>query len=1024
MNTHVTIQGLIDQLRANVPEHAQWRLDSRAVRPGDVFIAIPGQHLDGRDFIQAAFELGASCVLQHVAATDLSTTGISTTGISTTDVYATGISAIDINATDVNATDISVKNVNLTEPLKANTLFNKDSSTQSIQYQQEHNVWLVEDLIMHLGQMAHVWYGKPSEQLTVIALTGTNGKTSCTQWLAQALRQIGCQAGAVGTLGITSLTGEQQSGSLTTPDVVSLHHQLATFASQGAQYVVMEASSIGLDQGRLNGVNIQWAGFLNLTHDHLDYHGTMEHYANAKARLFKHNGLRGAAINQDDSFAHVMVSACQVAVVLFGTQPTCGVQAKNIIYNAEGVGFELSINDQVALLQLPFYGAHNVSNLLCVASMLSLLGFDLQQIISALQTLKPVPGRMESVLLPFAATALQPVVLVDYAHTPDALAHVLKTSRAIAQQRQSRLWCVLGCGGDRDKAKRPMMGHIASLQADHVIITSDNPRNESPDSIIEQMMSGVRVYADQASSPVSTIADRALAILRCILDAEPADVIVIAGKGHETGQEVNGVTHPFDDRQWAAAGLLLRRAPVFETDSRAFTPEAVFVAIKGEKFDGHAYLPQLMQAGALAAIVNKVDHDVALPQIALGDTRQALTKMATAWRQCFDIPVIGVTGSNGKTTTKEMIAAILAVVWGDDARLATKGNLNNDLGVPLTVLRLRSTHRAAVIELGMNHPGEIASIAHCAQPTIGLVLNAQREHQEFMQTVQAVAQENGSVFQHLSGSGVAIFPATDQYAELWKSMSGEHQVVTFGLADEGHQTGFLHSTTSAKSTASTASFSISDIKSNQSGGQTFELSTPVGQVSIHLMLPGLHNILNAAAACACAWSTGVSLQAMAQALEKFGAVKGRMQVHVLASNQTLIDDTYNANPDSVRAAIDVLVSMPAPRLLVLGDMGEVGQDTAALHAEVGHYAKHAGVDQLLALGRDTRHAVQAFGAQAQCFETPEEVCTEILKLTPHSILVKGSRFMKMERVVNQFMHMQQQGLTQEKTNKLGVQHAV
>jgi murE/murF fusion protein len=985
MNTVATLQDMISQLRASVPSEAHWQLDSRLVESGDVFIALPGMHADGRDFIQVALDSGASCVLQHVDVTDTAKTNLDTN---------------DINAT---------------ESLQVVTLLNQEGLAHSIRFRKEQNIWFVENLLSHLGELAHEWYGKPSDQLTVIALTGTNGKTSCTQWLVQALKQMGHQVGAIGTLGVTSLSGLQQSGLLTTPDVVSLHRQLAIFVAQSADYVVMEASSIGLDQGRLNGVNIQWAGFLNLTHDHLDYHGDMHQYALAKARLFKRQALRGAVINQDDAHAVVMIEACQAPIVLFGMQPTCTVRAQNVVFDAAGLSLDISIHNAVASLKLPFYGAHNVSNLLCVASMLSMLGFDLKQIVPALHALKPVPGRMESVLPPVATTLDQPLVLVDYAHTPDALAHVLTTSRAIAQQRQGRLWCVFGCGGDRDTAKRPIMGQVASLTADHVIITSDNPRSESPDSIIEQIRLGVKAQPNREGASVRCVTDRAMAILRCVLDAAPADVIVVAGKGHETGQDVKGVTHSFDDRQWAAAGLLLRLTPIFETDSRALTPDAVFVAIKGDNFDGHAYLSQVMQAGAVAAVVNEVDRDIALPQIALGNTRQALTKMASAWRQCFDIPVIGVTGSNGKTTTKEMIASVLACALGEEARLATRGNLNNDLGVPLTVLRLRSTHRAAVIELGMNHPGEIANIAQCAQPTIGLVLNAQREHQEFMQSVQAVAQENGSIFNYLSGPGIAIFPANDQYSELWQSMSREHQTVTFGLVDQAHQAGSV-------------TFSIADIKSTESGGHGFALNTPDGQVRINLPLPGRHNILNAAAACACAWSVGVSLQVMAEALEKFGAVKGRMQVHVLASHQTLIDDTYNANPDSVRAAIDVLVSLPAYRLLVLGDMGEVGQDTAALHAEVGHYAKQAGVDGLLVLGRDTRHAVEAFGTHAQHFETPEEVCAEILKRSPSSILIKGSRFMKMERVVNQFMQMQQQqqqqGSAHSNTKKTGVQHAV
>ena len=951
MKCFATLQALIDNLRDSVSADAQWHLDSRAIKKGDVFIAVPGLQANGQEFINVALASGASYVLCHEQTS-------------------------------------SQSNV-----------------SSSIWVRQEKNVWFVQGLVEQLGELASAWYGEPSKQLKVIALTGTNGKTSCTQWLTQTLGNLGHQVGAIGTLGVTTLNGLQQHGALTTPDVISVHRQLATFLAQGAEYVVMEASSIGLDQGRLNGVNIQWAGFLNLTHDHLDYHGDMQSYANAKALLFQRQTLNGVVINQDDPYADTMIKACKAPVLFFGMAANAAVQAQHVTGNQAGIVFDLSINNEVAPIELPFFGAHNVSNVLCVASMLHLLGFGLEQIVASLRVLKAVPGRMESVFSPIESIDQQPLVLVDFAHTPDALAHVLNTSRVMAEQRQGRLWCLLGCGGDRDVTKRSVMGEIASLKADHILVTSDNPRSEPPDSIIQQIMMGVKSQVNNEDVSARIISDRALAILRGVLDAAPNDVIVIAGKGHETGQETKGVTHPFDDRQWAAAGLLLRQSPRFETDSRALTAGSVFIAIKGDQFDGHAYLSQVQQSGATTAIVNEVNHEVALPQIALGNTRQALISLATAWRQCFDIPVIGVTGSNGKTTTKEMIASVLSTALGKESYLATQGNLNNELGVPLTVLRLSRHHRAAVIELGMNHPGEIAHIAQCAQPTIGLVLNAQREHQEFMQSVQAVAHENGEVLTYLLAGGVAVFPAADTYSELWQTMSKGHKTLTFGHNQS-------------------ASFKVSDVKPTQRGGHTFSLNTPDGQVAMNLPVPGVHNIMNATAACACAWAAGISLQNMALALETFGAVKGRMQVHHLSNNQLLIDDTYNANPDSVRAAIDVLVALPAPRLLVLGDMGEVGHETAAMHAEVGHYAKQSGVNHLLAMGQDTRYTVEAFGVEAHLLATPEEICAEMMKRTPQSILVKGSRFMKMERVINQFLRAQQLKQSQLMTHQVGEKHAV
>lgn len=962
-------QDFIDQLRQFVPNGAKWRMDSRTIEKGDVFVALPGERFDGKDFIQTALEAGASCVLCH----DSTLSG------------------------EASCSDVEHR----------------------VYCQQDKNIWLVQGLSSHLGALAHLWFNRPSDQLVVVALTGTNGKTSCTQWLAQALRKLGNKVGAIGTLGVTTLNGVQQSGTLTTPDVLSMHHQLAAFVDQGADYVVIEASSIGLEQGRLDGVNIKWAGFLNLTHDHLDYHGDMQHYAEAKALLFKRPSLLGAAINQDDSYASIMVDTCRAPIVFFSIQntqlptqftaqtysekinPKALIQAQLIKQQRNGLTFELTINEQNKLLSLPFFGQHNISNILCVASLLHLLGYQTSDIVLALEALMPVPGRMEPVL----TKAKSPLVLIDYAHTPDALTHLLVTSRAMAQQRAGKLWCVFGCGGDRDITKRPMMGKVASELVDYCIVTSDNPRGESPELIIDQIMAGAKTAINKSLTSLDHIVDRALAIMRAVLDANINDVIVIAGKGHETGQDIKGIQYPFDDRQWAAAGLLLKQVLPFETDTRQINAGAVFIAIKGDQFDGHDYILQAKQNGAIAAVVSQADESIDFPQIALGDSRQALLKMAQAWRESFDIPIIGVTGSNGKTTTKEMIATILAHAFGEASRLATKGNLNNDLGVPLTLLQLRANHRVAVIELGMNHPGEMALIAQCAQPTIGLVLNAQREHQEFMGSVEAVAKENGSVFSFMPKNGVAVFPAADQYTPIWQSMLGRHQGYTFGYVES-------------------AQFSVTDLKATLVGGNSFIVHTPNGQVEVNLPVPGLHNVHNALAACACTWLAGINLQTMAQALNGFGAVKGRMQVHILPSNQTLIDDTYNANPDSVRAAIDVLASLPSPRMLVLGDMGEVGENTAAMHAEVGEYAREVGVDKLLTMGQDTRYSVDAFGLNAKRCETPEEVCAEILKHTPHSILVKGSRFMKMERVVHQLMTLNTMSNPHSITANEGEQHAL
>ena len=329
-------------------------------------------------------------------------------------------------------------------------------------------------------------------------------------------------------------------------------------------------------------------------------------------------------------------------------------------------------------------------------------------------------------------------MVVDYAHTPDALARALAALR-VANARSGRLVCLFGCGGDRDPGKRPVMGGIAAELADSVVVSSDNPRHEVPEDIVRQIMAGVPASADAVEQ-----VDRARAIMQTVWACAPEDVLLLAGKGHETYQDSGGEKLPFDDREWARLALLLPQVATVSTDTRRIGAGELFVALAGERFDAHDYLDQAEARGACAAVVAHPVAGVKLPQLVLGDTRVALMRIGAAWRARYSLPVVAVTGSNGKTTTKEMISSVLAAWKGEANRLATAGNLNNDIGVPLTLLRLRATHRAAVFELGMNHPGEIAQLAAIAAPSVALVTNAQREHQEFMHTVEAVAHENGA----------------------------------------------------------------------------------------------------------------------------------------------------------------------------------------------------------------------------------------------------------------------------------------
>jgi UDP-N-acetylmuramoyl-tripeptide--D-alanyl-D-alanine ligase len=423
------------------------------------------------------------------------------------------------------------------------------------------------------------------------------------------------------------------------------------------------------------------------------------------------------------------------------------------------------------------------------------------------------------------------------------------------------------------------------------------------------------------------------------------------------------------------------------TDSRTAGPGDLFIAIKGDRFDAHNFLPQVAQRGIAAALVTRTPDDFSVPAIKVKDTRVALGALAHGWRKRFTLPLVAVTGSNGKTTVKEMIASIFAAAVGENARLATAGNFNNDIGLPLTLFRLNETHKLAVIELGMNHPGETETLGKIAAPTVAVVNNAQREHQEFMATVEAVALEHASVIHSLAANGTAVFPADDKYASIWRVAATGNPILDFAL----------HTDTSQVAAAVTGTLD----------GTLVKIITPEGSLEVALHVLGEHNARNALAATAAALAANVSLDTIKRGLEAFEPVKGRLQVKraVLKplEGATVIDDTYNSNPDSMRAAIDVLASQPSPRVLVMGDMGEVGDQGAAFHREVGAYAAQRGIDALYALGDASIDSTKAFGPAGQHFT---DITSLIAALTSAgfgpdaTFLAKGSRFMQMERVVD------------------------
>ena len=418
------------------------------------------------------------------------------------------------------------------------------------------------------------------------------------------------------------------------------------------------------------------------------------------------------------------------------------------------------------------------------------------------------------------------------------------------------------------------------------------------------------------------------------------------------------------------------------TDSRDVRAGDLFVALKGERFDAHDFVEQALAQGAIAALVEVAGSG---NRIVVPDTLQALGQLAGYWRaKQAGIPLVAITGSNGKTSVKEMLASILAAHTGNANQVhATQGNLNNHIGLPLTLLGIRPEHRFVVAEMGMNHFGEIAYLTKIARPDVALVNNAGAAHLEALGSVEGVARAKGEIFSGLTGDGVAVINVDDEYAAIWRELAGEHAVLTFGIAD--------------------AEISASELELDAQGS-AFILATPLGSAQIRLAVPGLHNIRNALAAATAALALSIPLTDIAAGLCAWSGVKGRLQAKTARNGAQILDDTYNANPDSMRAAIDVLADIGRAKktVLVLGDMAEVGSDASAMHAAIGAYARKKGIHVLYAVGAEMAHAVAAFGEQGHHFADKAALLAELsAQVSPQTqVLVKGSRSAKMEDVVN------------------------
>ncbi|AGF48557.1 bifunctional UDP-N-acetylmuramoylalanyl-D-glutamate--2,6-diaminopimelate ligase/UDP-N-acetylmuramoyl-tripeptide:D-alanyl-D-alanine ligase MurE/MurF [Candidatus Kinetoplastibacterium oncopeltii TCC290E] len=918
------ISFLVSWLKERACENSRICSDSRCISHGDIFVAYGGYNTSGYFYIDEAISNGASAVLADCI--------------------------IDL------------------ELIKS----------------EKHNILIVSNLSKILGSLASQWYKKPSSEITLIAVTGTNGKTTCVQWIAQALNNYGISCGTIGTLGAFVQGKHFLYKGLTTPDVLSLHWIIFRMYKLGVKVIAIEASSIGLEEGRLNGLNIKIAAFTNITSDHLDYHKDIYSYERSKCLLFSILGIEKFVINLDDNLGErLSKKLSRSKSILFSTNyinPFADVYATDIRSSVNGQSFVLKHRSDSLYINVDIIGDYNVSNMLLVASVLIALNVPLKVMQKIMESLTVIPGRLQKVN-PIKIGQLNfPTVLVDFAHTVDALYKVLKSLNPIAQNLGGELISLFGCGGNRDISKRSEMTKVAMRYSDMVFVTSDNPRSENPSNIIKDMLHGIT--GDTSSIHIES--NRALAVLLSIYSAKNKDIVLLAGKGHESYQEYSDRKIFFDDYQWARLAMLLPVIEGISTDTRSLKNGELFIAIVGDKFDAHDYLDKAKNAGSCAAVVSRKVEGVDLNQILVDDTRNALMHIGAAYRRKYKLPVLVVVGSNGKTTTKEMIAKILENVHEKKNCLITVGNLNNSIGVPLTLSRLRKHHKVAVLELGMNHPGEMSILSSISSPTIVVITNAQREHQEFLNNVDTVALENGSSIKFLPSDGVVVYPGDDKYSDLWARLSEGLNSITFGFSDK----------------CNVYAKDINCERNKISCNLVFEDR----EYYFSLPIPGKHNLRNALASISASIAMGLRVIDSIRSLEDFESVCGRMKFCQLNENILVIDDTYNSNPDSALAAIDILSLQQGVRILVFGDMGEVGSKVVELHKEIGFYAIDHGIDRLIAIGLHSIHTAVAFGKNAVFCESIDDIVSLLTKYEYEkaSILIKGSRFMAMENIVRSF----------------------
>ncbi|RPH52910.1 MAG: UDP-N-acetylmuramoyl-L-alanyl-D-glutamate--2,6-diaminopimelate ligase [Desulfobacteraceae bacterium] len=959
------LSNLINAVFSPDPDIGSVHYRAQEVRPGGLFVAIPGHAADGHDFVDEAIARGASAIVVQ-------------------------------------------------KPMNKNTVIIEADNTRKA-----------------LGSIAAKYYGNPSANLALIGITGTNGKTTITYLVESILTAAGLKAGVIGTINYR-YSGKSFPNPVTTPESLDLQRILSEMKKEGITHVVMEVSSHAIDLFRIESCFFDAAVFTNLTQDHLDYHKDMEAYWICKKKLFTDMLFSGpkkkkafAVINCDDNKGKELSGTLKKRCITTGSYTECTVYSTDFILGLEGIKALILTPQGAFEVKSNLVGKHNVENILCAAGVASGFGISPEIIKRGIESVSVIPGRLERI-----NSGSDVFVYVDYAHTPDALKNVLISLRSITK---GRLISVFGCGGDRDRTKRPLMGEIAATLSDLAVVTSDNPRTENPLEIISQISAGIsqnnlhRYETEELTTFFNKQGyvvepDRKKAIYLSIQTAMDGDTVLIAGKGHETYQIIGKNTIPFDDREEAKLAVSLvnsaklpfpwKKEEIIEAtkgvvvsggitslftgisiDSRTISPGELFVAIKGNSHDGHTFAGEVIDKGIKGLIVGK-QHIERLPRdkwekagvlcIVAEDTVKALGDLAAYNRKRAGVLVVAITGSNGKTSTRQMTSAILSRHFHV---LSTTGNLNNEIGLPLTLLKLSPVHKLAVVELGMNHSGEIAQLAGICRPDIGIITNIGPAHLEGLNSIEGVMNAKGELLEGITPGGTAILNADDERV-MRLAQKAKGSVILFGHSEKALVRAL---SVEAKGTST-----------------AFMLRLPKESVMVNLPVPGKFMVSNALAAASAGYIAGLNACDIKAGLENFSPVKGRMNIFTMQNGITIIDDSYNANPGSMEAAIKTLAGLKGNNrgIIVAGDMLELGIHSEDLHRKVGKLSGESGIYRLYATGEFSgKIAEGAVGSgmatSAVCTGSQEDIINDLKsRLQPEDwILVKGSRGMRMERIV-------------------------